>query len=371
MATPGNGVTFQWRDTYGVVPNFVNVTGLQAPVWVQLVRAGDVFSAYYSTDAITWTQLGSTYTVVMNSTALVGLAVTAHNNGVLNTATFDNLSLVAPVDLSGAFNQAGMFTDGTSFAGGLDGNGDAYSATLLGSAMSANGYNFNLGPADNANAVQATGQTIGLPPGRFSGLSFLGTGVNGPQPGQTFVVNYTDGSSDTFTQDLSDWLNPQGYAGEAIAAALSYYTNSDGSSSAVTNYLYQYSFALSNQKTVSSILLPDNGNVMILAIDLGVSYSASSPAPAPSPHGHDFNLGAADSAEVVLAAAQNASRPAEQFTVPIVLGTRVDGRQPMHTFAVNSSESLSQEISDWLSSTAYGGQLSLVVRDLGNIIVEE
>jgi regulation of enolase protein 1 (concanavalin A-like superfamily) len=268
MATPGNGVTFQWRDTYGVVPHFINVTGLHAPVWVQLVRAGDAFSASYSTDGVTWVQLGTTQTVVINPTALVGLAVTSHNNGIVNTSTFDNLSIVAPADLSGAFDLSGMYTDGTAFAGGLDGNGDAYSASLLGPALSANGYDFNLGAAGGANAVQAAGQTISLPAGQFSVLSFLGTGVNGPQPGQAFVVTYTDGTSDTFTVDLSDWLSPQGYGGESVAAALGYYDAADGSSPAVTNYLYQYSLVLNNHKTVSGITLPNNGNVLVLAIDL-------------------------------------------------------------------------------------------------------
>ena len=65
--------------------------------------------------------------------------------------------------------------------------------------------------------MQALGQTISLPAGQFSTLTFLDTGVNGPQPGQTFTVNYTDGSSDTFTRDLSNWLGPQGYGGETIA----------------------------------------------------------------------------------------------------------------------------------------------------------
>jgi hypothetical protein len=191
----------------------------------------------------------------------------------VNTSTFDNVYLSwdqVSVDLSTSFNQTGSVTDGTPFVGGLDGKGDAYSATLLGSTLSANGYTFNLGAAGGANAVQAAGQTISLPAGQFSALSFLGTGVNGPQPGQTFVVNYTDGTSDTFTVDLSDWLSPQGYGGEYIAAILSYYDYMDGSSPAVTNYLYQYSLVLNNQKMVSSITLPDNGNVLILAIDLRV-----------------------------------------------------------------------------------------------------
>jgi hypothetical protein len=107
-----------------------------------------------------------------------------------------------------------------------------------------------------------------LPAGQFSALTFLATAVNGIQPAQTFIVNYADGSSDVFTQDLSDWQNPQGYAGESIAAALGYYNYADGSSPGVSNYLYQYTFALNNQKTVSSITLPNNPYVVVLAIDL-------------------------------------------------------------------------------------------------------
>jgi alpha-mannosidase len=172
----------------------------------------------------------------MGDTVYAGLAVCAFNNGIVNTATFDNLSIVATADLSGSVNQTGAVTDGTTFVGGLDGNGNAYPATLLGSTLSASGYAFNFGAAGGANAVQAAGQAVGLPAGRFSVLSLLGTGVNGPQPGQTFVVHYTDGSSDTFTVGMSDWLSPQGYGGEAVAAVLGYSNAPDGSSPAVTNY---------------------------------------------------------------------------------------------------------------------------------------
>src|SRR5262249_44305962 len=87
-------VIFQWRDTPGGSTARFQITGLHAPVWVQLVRAGDAFSGYYSTDGVDWAQLGSTHTVVMSSTALVGLAVTSHNNSVLCAAPFTNVSLL-------------------------------------------------------------------------------------------------------------------------------------------------------------------------------------------------------------------------------------------------------------------------------------
>jgi hypothetical protein len=94
VATPGNGVAFQWRATLGGTPAFVNVTGLSAPVWTRLVRSGNNFSAYYSPDGVTWTQLGTTQTIAMSSTAPVGLAVTSHNVNALTTATFAHVSVL-------------------------------------------------------------------------------------------------------------------------------------------------------------------------------------------------------------------------------------------------------------------------------------
>jgi glycosidase len=269
VVTPGNGVNFQWRSAADGQANGVQVTGVAAPVWVELVRSGNDFSAFYSADGASWTQIGTTQTLAFSGSARAGLAVTSHNPGAGATATFDNVSLTEPVDLSSGFNLAGIVSDGTQTSdGGLDGNGNSYSADLLGTSVTAGGVTFNLGAAGANNVVQAAGQTLALTAGQFSALTFLATAVNGAQASQTFIVNYTDGTSDTFTQDLSDWQNPQGFAGESIAAALSYYDAGDGSSPGVPNYLYRYTFTLNKQKTVSSITLPMDSNVMILALDL-------------------------------------------------------------------------------------------------------
>ena len=48
-----------------------------APGWVRLVREGNLFTAYHSTDGTTWTLVG-TDTITMASTVYVGLAVTSH-----------------------------------------------------------------------------------------------------------------------------------------------------------------------------------------------------------------------------------------------------------------------------------------------------
>ncbi len=94
LVTPGNGVAFQWRATPNGVPSNVNVTGHNAPQWVMLVRSGNDFSGYYSSDGVNWVQVGTTQTVAMSATPWAGLAVTAHDNTALSTATFTNVSLL-------------------------------------------------------------------------------------------------------------------------------------------------------------------------------------------------------------------------------------------------------------------------------------
>jgi hypothetical protein len=58
-----------------------------------------------------------------------------------------------------------------------------------------------------------SGQTVTLPAGKFSTLKLLASGVNGSQTGQTFVVKYTDGTTTSFTENLSDWCASQNYPG--------------------------------------------------------------------------------------------------------------------------------------------------------------
>jgi fibronectin type 3 domain-containing protein len=89
--TPGNGVTFQYRSSDGGGCNNTT-TSASAPYWVKLVRSGTSFTGYCSANGTNWTQLGST-TLTNVATAYIGLAVTAHNNSLLCTAKFDNVSL--------------------------------------------------------------------------------------------------------------------------------------------------------------------------------------------------------------------------------------------------------------------------------------
>ena len=178
------------------------------------------------------------------------------------------------VTLSSAFNRMGIFLDGedtSNLTRGLDMLGHAYSANLLFSWPQVwDGVPFSLNIQSFApSVISSVGQTIPLPPGQFSSLRMLGTAVNGEQASQTITITYTDGSTTTITQSLSDWQNPQNNLGESKAFTMAYADNVlNGGRIAESTYLYGYSFAIDSTKTVQSVTLPNNQNVEVLAFTL-------------------------------------------------------------------------------------------------------
>jgi beta-glucanase (GH16 family) len=95
VITPGSGVSFQWRASAGAAAASTTVGGIAAPIWVKLTRFGSSFSGYYSADGAHWTQIGTSQSVAMNTDALAGIAVTAHDDAVLNGATFTNVAVLS------------------------------------------------------------------------------------------------------------------------------------------------------------------------------------------------------------------------------------------------------------------------------------
>ncbi|MBV8676355.1 MAG: aryl-sulfate sulfotransferase [Planctomycetaceae bacterium] len=173
------------------------------------------------------------------------------------------------VDLTSAFNRTGVVADGAPFGGGgLDGDGYALSSRLVGTSLTAGGVTFDLGSAGAADVVSAAGQAIALPSGNDAALKLLATGVDGGQANQTFTVTYTDGTTATFTQSISDWAIPRGYAGESTALTTAYRDTSGGTEQAGRFNVYEYTFALDPTKAVRSLTLPMDANVEVLAIDV-------------------------------------------------------------------------------------------------------
>jgi hypothetical protein len=97
LVSPTSGITFEWRSTAGGVTNqeVSSPAGgpTPAPVGLELTRSGNNFTAYYSTDGITWNLIGPSQSATINTTALAGLAVTSHNTAAICTATFSSTGI--------------------------------------------------------------------------------------------------------------------------------------------------------------------------------------------------------------------------------------------------------------------------------------
>lgn|GEM_PF-1930509 len=211
------------------------------------------------------------YSFAVTSTKTVSSITLPSNRKVVALA----ISLVpvnAPVSVSlaSAFNAYGLYNDGATFTtGGLDGNGYAYSGTVLAPWQNWNNIPFTLGAANTKDAISCTGQTITLTAGNYSKIALLAGAMNGSQAAQALKVTYTDNTTATFTQSFSDWVTSSAFANEAAALPTGYRNGSGGTKD--TTYpvtMYGYSFNLTTAKAVKSITLPNNSNVKLFAMTL-------------------------------------------------------------------------------------------------------
>jgi subtilase family serine protease len=222
-------------------------------------------------------------------TTVLGATITGTSAGVPTQSTTINLNLFVnppvsggsgtPVDLSSAFNLYAFYDDANestiTATKSLDGVGYAYSANLLTTGVDFDGTQFNFGPANQPDAVYGTGSAIPLPGGYYTTLQMLATGIEGNQTSQTVLVTYNDNTTATFTQSFSDWcsalnsgcVSTGSNSGESVAVAMPYRDSAAGPDDRVF-YLYHYSFALNENKTVQSVTLPNNRDVVVLALTL-------------------------------------------------------------------------------------------------------
>jgi hypothetical protein len=114
-----------------------------------------------------------------------------------------------------------------------------------------------------------TSTTIPLPTGNYTTLNLLGAAAYGAQTNQSFVVTYTDGTTTTIKQSLSDWWGPpSNFVGESQVLKMPYLVTPTGATMNKVVYVYGYSFAINSAKAVKSLTLPNNRKVVVLAIDV-------------------------------------------------------------------------------------------------------
>ncbi len=125
---PDSGVFMQSRSTQGGGTARLTGRAGDAPVWLRLIRRGNQFTGYLSSNGTSWTTAG-TVTNNMADAAYVGLAVTSRADSVVTTARFTNLRFT-----SGSGSGSGTTTLPAPWAGR-----DVGSPTLAGSSSAAGG----------------------------------------------------------------------------------------------------------------------------------------------------------------------------------------------------------------------------------------
>ena len=129
--TPGNGSAFQRRVATDGVSTHTAGAVVTAPYWVRLVRIGSSIQGFISANGSSWTLVGSE-SIAMTAPLSVGLAVTAHNNALLNTSVFDNVLVRRPlpaVAITSPANGAVFVAPATlNIAAGVTANGNTISS---------------------------------------------------------------------------------------------------------------------------------------------------------------------------------------------------------------------------------------------------
>jgi len=90
-----NGLAFQRRRS--LFAQTVHTSGPLGvfPAWLRLTRAGNLVTASYSRDGLTWVDVGTDFIELGDGLALAGLAVTSHDAEQFNQGTFEHV-LVQP-----------------------------------------------------------------------------------------------------------------------------------------------------------------------------------------------------------------------------------------------------------------------------------
>lgn len=152
------------RTTAGASSSYQSFSSTTLPYWIKLTRTGNAFNMYGSADGVTWIQLGTSQTITMAQSVYVGLAVSSRSTSSLVTATFDNVSLSAPVAPPPSFTLSAspssltlvQGTSGTSTIAIAPQNGFNGSVTFSAPGLPNGGLSASFSPASSTSASTVT-----------------------------------------------------------------------------------------------------------------------------------------------------------------------------------------------------------------------
>jgi predicted alpha-1,2-mannosidase len=290
-APPSDGTGLDPALGYSSVPNVIVAPGATAPVtisaralaagkqsvtWTAVKAAGPSVSPSSGTLSVKpGKDAGQAVTVTAPSTE-GRYDITFHLVGAAGTDLPDvvvEVDVAKPGELWPYYTNAGVSSDGSSGQGNFDGDGWSYSSQALagagvtfGSTVDADGLTYALPatrPGDDDNIV-AAGQTVPLAaPVAASRIGILGSATNADGGSQgTFVLHFTDGTTQDVTLGLSDWTLGAGAEGpqygNTTVATTAYRDTTDGGEQTINTYLFSDAASISGGKTVSSVTFPSS-----------------------------------------------------------------------------------------------------------------
>ena len=162
------------------------------------------------------------------------------------------------------FNQRGL--GAAPGDASLDAAGSAVPLPLLGAKRSFYSRSFELGALGN-NVLQGSADQVPVSAGSYASLELLGFAVEGTQADQKFQLHYADGTSESVTQSVSDWVSFTPQANEQIALALPYRWSKTALEYG-NFHVFRYALPIATNKGLAAFSLPNNPHVKILAATL-------------------------------------------------------------------------------------------------------
>jgi hypothetical protein len=254
-------VTFTPTDTVDYLP-------ATATVNLQVVAPATI-----TTPTISWpTPAPITYGTPLSSTQLDAVAMA--------------IAQPTPVVPTTSVKVISTSTNGTPYSlAGFDGAGNTYSYNQLNLGTPATdgevnyaGTTFTLGQPTVPNALTSGASYTLAQPGNYSTVYLIGAGVTNV-PNAPFILTYNDaGNPVTKTISMSSWTRGGGsYGGETIVASTNRINLQNGGSNTASANLYGYQIPADPTRQLVSVTLPNNRNVVIMALGFGTNTQVAVP----------------------------------------------------------------------------------------------
>ncbi|MEU2621329.1 lectin [Streptomyces sp. NPDC007157] len=280
---PSNGLVLQPGTSDDATLDLTNLGGKAVTVdWTATAPAGVTLDT--ASGSLTVPASGSAEAKVHvtagpdEGTFPVTFTLADHDTG----AALSGAALRVAVAKAGALwpydTNEGIYPDGSSYSGGFDGGGWAFSQNALsaagvtsGSTLTVDGvsYTWPTAKSGQPDNLEMAGQTIPMPAGTSgASLGLLGAAVNAPTDGSgvsgTLTVTYTDGTTSRATVGFSDWTLNGGPSkplpGDTTAVSTAYRNTGGGGRDNVKTYVFATKVPLDPSKQVASVTLPVTGS---------------------------------------------------------------------------------------------------------------